>query len=82
MKFSFSLLLIKIYLFKLFKGTSENVFSVGQRMANVVVTNVPAVSLPAVPTPHPGAKYANTYLNLGVRNVQLMAVHFVSSYTF
>jgi len=38
-------------------------------MSNVVVTNLPAVVLPAATTPHPGAKYAKTYKNVGVRNV-------------
>jgi len=38
-------------------------------MAGVVVTNVPVVALPAAPTPHPGAKYAKIYRNLGVRYV-------------
>jgi len=45
-------------------------------MADVVVTNVPAVVLPAAPAPHPGAKYAKTYKILGVRNFQLMVAQF------
>jgi len=51
-------------------------------MSNVVVTNVPAVAIPAAPTPHPGAKYAKTYRGMGVRNDQMIALQFAISLRF
>jgi len=42
-------------------------------MANVVTANILPVAMPAIQSPHPGAKYAKMYKYLVVRNVQSMA---------